>query len=104
MATAGSEILVYDAAEGELVKSIKAHRDTVLCLTSLRSGFASGAADKQVIIWNGKLEGVLKYSHNDTIQALAHNHVTGQVVSCTSSDFGIWSSEAKTVVKHKVHL
>ncbi|KAJ3016424.1 hypothetical protein HKX48_004032 [Thoreauomyces humboldtii] len=102
VATAGAEILVYDAVEGELIRSLKAHKDTVLCLTSLRNGFASGGADKQVIIWNGKLEGILKYSHGDTIQAIAQSPIGGQVVSCTAGDFGMWSTEAKTVVKHKV--
>ncbi|KAJ3215015.1 hypothetical protein HDU67_000968 [Dinochytrium kinnereticum] len=48
------------------------------------------------------MEGILKYSHNDSIQAISHNPVTGQVVSCTASDFGLWSSEQKTVTKHKV--
>ena len=30
--------------------------------------FASGGADKCVIVWTSKLEGILKYSHNDAIQ------------------------------------
>ncbi|KAI9105021.1 WD40-repeat-containing domain protein [Phlyctochytrium arcticum] len=100
--TAGPEILIYSAVDGELVQSLRAHKESVLCLTTLRAGFASGAADKQVIIWGPKFEGVLKYSHNDTIQCLGHNPVTGQVVSCTASDFGIWSPEQKSVTKLKV--
>ncbi len=35
--------------------------------------FASGGADKCVIIWTSKLEGILKYSHNDAIQVRRNN-------------------------------
>ena len=37
--------------------------------------FASGGADKQVIIWTHKAEGILKYNHSDSIQCLAYNPV-----------------------------
>ncbi|KAJ3139735.1 hypothetical protein HK101_003620, partial [Irineochytrium annulatum] len=104
IAAAGAEVLVYDVAEGDLVQSLKAHKDTVYAVDYSADGtrFASGGADKQVIIWNSKMEGILKYSHTDSIQCIAHNPVTGQVVSCTASDFGLWMSEMKTVTKHKV--
>ncbi|KAI9343877.1 WD40-repeat-containing domain protein [Zopfochytrium polystomum] len=104
VAAAGAEVLVYDVAEGELIQALKAHKDSVYCVDFSSDGtrFATGGADKQVIIWNSKLEGVLKYSHSDSIQAISHNPVTGQVVSCTTADFGLWSSEQKTVTKHKV--
>jgi intraflagellar transport protein 122 len=47
-------------------------------------------------------EGILKYSHNDSIQALAYNPATQQLASATASDFGLWSPEQKSVSKHKV--
>ena len=62
----------------------------------------SGGADKCVIIWTSKLEGILKYSHNDAIQCLAYNPVSHQLASCAHSDFGLWSGEQKSVQKHKV--
>ncbi|KAJ3255478.1 hypothetical protein HDU77_003673 [Chytriomyces hyalinus] len=101
---AGSDVLVYDAAEGELLHTLKAHKDAVYTVDYSADGtrFASGGADKQVIIWSAKMEGILKYSHSDSIQALAHNPVTGQVISCTASDFGLWSPEQKSVTKLKV--
>jgi intraflagellar transport protein 122 len=49
-------------------------------------------------------EGILKYSHNDSIQALAYNPTTQQLASATASDFGLWSPEQKSVAKHKVLL
>lgn len=50
--------------------------------------FASGGADKTVIIWNHKLEGELKYSHSDTVLALCFSPISQQLLSCAISDFG----------------
>ena len=81
----------------------KGHRDYVYCVGYSRDGkrFATGgiihvdltcnmltAADKTVIIWTTKCEGILKYSHNDSVQCVAYNPVTQQLASCTGSDFG----------------
>ena len=63
--------------------------------------FASGGADKTVIIWTSRAEGVLRYSHSDSIQALAYNPVSGQLASATATDFGLWSPDQKSVAKHK---
>lgn len=46
-------------------------------------------------------EGILKYTHNDSVQCLAYNPVTQQLASGTASDFGLWSPEQKAVAKHK---
>ena len=54
------------------------------------SRFASGGADKTVIIWDAESkEGVLKYTHNDSIQCLAYCPVSQLLLSCTSSDIGL---------------
>jgi hypothetical protein len=47
-------------------------------------------------------EGILKYTHNDSIQCLAYNPVTQQLASGTAGDLGLWSPEQKSVTKHKV--
>ena len=49
-------------------------------------------------------EGILKYSHGDSIQALAYNPITQQLASATASDVGFWSPEQKSVAKHKVRI
>lgn len=100
---AGTRVLVYDTADGALVQPLKGHKDAVYCVAYARDGkrFASGGADKQVIIWTAKLEGILKYSHHDSIQCMAYNPMTHQLVSCSCSDFGLWSSEQKSVSKHR---
>lgn len=83
---------------------LKGHKDTVYCVTYSKDGkrFASGGADKNVIIWKNTAEGILKYSHNHSIQALAYNPVTQQLASVTEADFGLWSPDQKSVSKHKI--
>nr|XP_034307390.1 intraflagellar transport protein 122 homolog isoform X7 [Crassostrea gigas] len=102
---AGNRVLVYDTNDGSLIQPLKGHKDTVYCVCYAKDGkrFASGSADKSVIIWTSKLEGILKYTHNDAIQCLAYNPVTHQLASCAVSDFGLWSPEQKNVSKHKVN-
>ncbi len=55
--------------------------------------FASGSADKQVVLWsNDELKGILKYSHSDPIQSLQYNPVSQLLLSCTTSEVGegVW--------------
>jgi len=101
---AGNRVLVYDATDGDLIHSLKGHKDAVFAVAYSRHGkkFASGGADKQVIIWTQKAEGILKYNHNESIQCLAYNPVTQQLASGTATDLGLWSPEQKSVSKHKV--
>ncbi|XP_041130093.1 intraflagellar transport protein 122 homolog [Polyodon spathula] len=41
--------------------------------------------------------------HNDSIRCIAYNPVTHLLVSCSSSDFGLWKPEKKSVSKHKTN-
>ncbi|CAL1605566.1 unnamed protein product [Knipowitschia caucasica] len=102
---AGKRVLVFDAVDGTINQPLKGHKDTVYCVAYAKDGkrFASGSADKSIIIWTSKLEGILKYTHNDSIQCLAYNPVTHQLASCSTGDFGLWSPEQKSVNKHKVN-
>ncbi|XP_052282617.1 intraflagellar transport protein 122 homolog isoform X3 [Dreissena polymorpha] len=101
---AGNRVLVYDTNDGTLIQPLKGHKDAVHCVCYAKDGkrFASGSADKSVIIWTNKLEGILKYTHNDAIQCMAYNPVTHSLASCAVTDFGLWSPEQKSVSKHKV--
>lgn len=54
----------------------------------MRRRVTGGSADKTVIIWKNTGEGILKYTHNDSIQALEYNPMTQQLASVTSTDFG----------------
>lgn len=104
VAAVGSRVLVYDAADGTLLHSLKGHKGIVYAVDYSYDGkrFASGGADNIVIIWTDKAEGVLKYTHNDSIQKLAYNPQSQCLASCTASDFGLWAPEQKSVAKHKV--
>ncbi|KAF1778090.1 Tubby C-terminal-like domain [Phytophthora cactorum] len=104
VAAVGTRVLVYDAVDGTLLHSLKGHKGTVYSVDYSHDGkrFASGGADNIVIIWTDKAEGILKYTHNDSIQKLAYNPQSQCLASCTSSDFGLWAPEQKSVAKHKV--
>ncbi|KAL3679756.1 hypothetical protein R1sor_022712 [Riccia sorocarpa] len=80
IAAVGSRVLMYDATDGDLLHSLKGHKDAVYCVVYSRDGkrFASGGADRTIIIWTHKL------------------------ASGSASDFGIWSPEQKSVAKHRV--
>ena len=101
---AGNHVVIYDAIEGTVINALKGHKDTVYCVEYAKDGkrFASGSADKQVIIWSNKGEGIVKYPHNDSIQCLAYNPVTQQLASGAISDFALWAPEAKNVTRNKV--
>ncbi|KAL9653142.1 hypothetical protein ABK040_006358 [Willaertia magna] len=97
-------ILIYNANTGEYIKQCRGHTDTVYCLSFSKDGktFASGGADNNVILWSNTGEGKLRYEHNDSIQCLEFNPVTNQLLSCSCSDFALWSQEKKEVAKTKV--
>ena len=40
--------------------------------------------------------------HNDSVRCLQYNPKSHQLLSCTQSDFGLWSPEQKSVTKTKV--
>uniref|UniRef100_A0A0K0FQR3 Intraflagellar transport protein 122 homolog n=1 Tax=Strongyloides venezuelensis TaxID=75913 RepID=A0A0K0FQR3_STRVS len=104
IAAADCKVLVYDASDGTLLKSLKGHKDIVYAVTYSHTGelIASGSADKSVIIWNDIHEGTLKYSHNESIQCIAFNPFSNTLISCSISDFGLWQQEDKNVSKYKV--
>lgn len=104
VAGVGSRVLVYNASDGDLLHSLKGHNDAVYAISYAHDGkhFASGAADKTVIIWTGRGEGILRYSHSESIQCLAYNPRGPELASATACDFGLWSPDQKGVAKHRV--
>ena len=55
-----------------------------------------------MIIWSDKAEGILKYSHNESVQRVCYNPKTDSLASCTNCDFGLWSPSQKAVAKYKL--
>ncbi|KRX19215.1 Intraflagellar transport protein -like protein [Trichinella nelsoni] len=103
LVASGLNIFVYDVHDGNLIQTLHGHRDTVHCVVYSPSGekFASGSADKSVIVWTDKHEGMLKFNHSDSIQCLTFCPINCILLSCAISDFGLWTLEKKTVDKHK---
>ncbi|KAI5701907.1 hypothetical protein M8J75_014586 [Diaphorina citri] len=90
LATGGNHVLVYNAKDGSLIHTLKAHKDLVYSVSYSPNGktFASGSADKNV--------------HSDAIQRVRYNPVSNILASCATSDFTIWSAENKSLEKHKL--
>ncbi|NXV86439.1 IF122 protein, partial [Calonectris borealis] len=84
---------VYDTSDGTLIQPLKGHKDTVYCVAYAKDG--------KVSLWGTLLVWFVKCLHNDSIQCVSYNPLTHQLASCSSSDFGLWSPEQKSVSKHK---
>uniref|UniRef100_A0A0N4ZE90 Intraflagellar transport protein 122 homolog n=1 Tax=Parastrongyloides trichosuri TaxID=131310 RepID=A0A0N4ZE90_PARTI len=104
IAAADNKVLVYDASDGTLLKSLRGHKDYVYAVSYSYTGelFASGSADKSIIIWSSTHEGTLKYSHNESIQCIAFNPCSNTLLTCSVTDFGLWQQTDKNVSKLKV--
>ena len=100
----GPRVIIYDSKSGEQFHSLKGHRDTVYSVSFSRDGkqFASGGADNCVIIWTDQGKGVLKYTHNESVQVVKFNPALDLLVSCSNADFGFWSSKQNGVGKYGV--
>lgn len=62
----GDRVFIYNALNGEVIDSRRAHRDVVYALAYSKDGqrWASGGADHQVVVWSAEGVGLLKYQHN----------------------------------------
>eukprot|EP01038_Epipyxis_sp_PR26KG_P005400 gene5400-7484_t len=100
----GNRVLLYKAENGDLVESLRGHKDTVYSVAYSGDGsrFASGGADNIVVIWKGSGQGLLKYNHTAPIQRVLYNPVILMLASCSDVDFGLWTPEQKQVTKEKV--
>ena len=69
LAAVGDRVLIYDAANGEIIDNKRGHKDTVYCLAYSKDGqrWASGGADNNVIVWSAEGVGLLKYQHQSKI-------------------------------------
>ena len=86
---AGSRVLLYDATDGNLIKSLRGHENTVYSVDFSADGshFASGGADNSVVIWKISGQGKLKYPHSAAIQRVKYNPVSFQLASCSDVSF-----------------
>lgn len=100
----GRRLSLYSSLDGKLIKRLKGHKDDIYSVSYSHDGkrIASGGADKTTIIWNEEGKGILKFTHSDSVQIVAYNPVEDILASCSSSDFGFWSQNDNSVLKHKV--
>lgn len=70
-------MLLYQSASFSLLRPLCGHSDTVHCLAFSKDGkrFASGGADKRVVIWLANGDGEKKYTHSSSLQCLSFNPV-----------------------------
>ncbi|NXT23360.1 IF122 protein, partial [Syrrhaptes paradoxus] len=105
---------VYDTSDGTLIQPLKGHKDTVYCVAYAKDGkyrlggFVSLVCKVPIFLlpvdkWRnqGCFSNSVLNMHNDSIQCVSYNPLTHQLASCSSSDFGLWSPEQKSVTKHK---
>jgi intraflagellar transport protein 122 len=100
----GTQLLVYNPSKGILLQTIKAHKETVFSVDYASDGkmFASGGADKTVVLWNTSFEGILKFTHAEQVQSLSFHPLSTLLLSCTLTEIGLWSPETKNVQKIKI--
>ena len=77
--------VIYNAINGDLIKSLRGHESTVYSVDFSGDGshFASGGADNSVVIWKASGQGKLKYPHSAPIQRVKYNPVSFQLASCS---------------------
>ena len=100
----GDRILFYNANTLKFEDYVKGHKEAVYWVVYSKDGlrFASGSADKTVVIWSTSCEGLLRYTHKDPIQFLAFNPVLNSLASITNGDFGLWTLDQRNVSKFEI--
>ncbi len=102
--------MLYNTKSGSIRQKIDGHEGSIYSVSFSPDGkrFASGGADKCVIIWNSNTgRGISKYTHSTSTQVVSFcpddSSPDGLVLfSGSCSDFGFWSSQHKGV--SKLHL
>ncbi len=82
-----------------------AHTKDIFALATSRDGtyIASGSADKSVSVWSWDLAQKYTFEHNASVQALAFNPVTPNILATASGvDFAIWTMPSSSLKKLKV--
>jgi FOG: WD40 repeat len=100
----GKYIFLYTTIDGKLHHRLKGHRDQIYTLSYSHDGelLASGGMDKCTIIWTKEGTGILKFTHDSSIQVVAFNPLQQLLVSCSSHDIGFWSPRNQGVKKNKI--
>jgi intraflagellar transport protein 122 len=82
-----------------------AHTKDIFALSTSRDGsfIASGSGDKSVSVWSWDLAQKYTFEHSASVQALAFNPITPNILATASGgDFAIWTMPSTTLKKIKV--
>ncbi|KAL0216550.1 hypothetical protein P9112_008734 [Eukaryota sp. TZLM1-RC] len=104
LASMGSRVHLYSSENGSLITVLKNHTQDVytVCWGRNSDSFATGGADKIVILYNSENHPSLRYSHDSSIQYLVQSPIEDILVSCSNTDFGIHSPDYRVVQKTQV--
>ena len=80
----GPRVLLYDANTGELLESLRGHKENVCSVDYSFDGshFASCGKDRVVVIWKASGQGKLKYNHSTSVHCVRYNPTTFMLASC----------------------
>ncbi len=82
-----------------------AHQGDIYTLSTSKDGLyiASGGADKNVSVWTWELAEKYKFSHAESVQAVAFNPVVANLLATASSiDFAVWTMPSASLRKLKL--
>jgi intraflagellar transport protein 122 len=85
IAAVGNRVLLYKADNGDLIDSLRGHKDAVYSVSFSCDGtrFSSGGADNVVVIWKSTGQGLLKYNHSAPIHCVSYNPTMIILASCS---------------------
>jgi hypothetical protein len=94
---------MYNVTNGDLINTLDGHEDQIQSLSYAVDGcyFASGGADRCVLVWTSMGKIIQRYSHDDSVRKVLFNPVNVSLASCSSMEIGIWSLDSQDVVKFK---
>jgi intraflagellar transport protein 122 len=101
----GRRLVIYNPADGSILRQKAAHQKDIFCVSCSRDGayIASGGADKTVSLWNWELNQKYTFTHAESVQAVAFNPVTANILATASVlDFAIWTMPSATLKKFKL--
>lgn len=93
--------MIYNVTNGYHIHTLDGHEDQIQSLSYSFDGcyFASGGADRFVLVWTSMGKIIQRYSHDDSVREVLFNPVNVSLASYSNMDIGIWSLDTQDIVK-----